>query len=144
MEILKSKDISKSNEKKISSNADKLNSKDLGNVLKVLIQSKKEYEITKEQETTKRKVIENDMIKYLKTLDAKKEFLSKAFEEEYSIRKDTIEKMFNLIEKALDEGSDNIVIAALDSIEKIVKESPLKGLAQIASAFENDDEDLII
>jgi len=71
-------------------------------------------------------------------------YYTAAFEEEYSIRKDTIEKMFNLIEKALDEGSDNIVIAALDSIEKIVKESPLKGLEQIASAFENDDEDLII
>ena len=140
------KELSKITENKRFPNIDldKLNSEDLGNVLKKLIESKKEYEIAKEQEATKRMAIENNMVQYLKTLEAKKEFLSKAFAEEYNIRKDTINEMFNVIERALDEDKDSIVIAALDNIEKVVKESPLKGIAQIANAFENDDEELVL
>ncbi|MCB2312085.1 hypothetical protein LGL55_11870 [Clostridium tagluense] len=84
------------------------------------------------------------MVKYLKTLDVKKGFLAKAFEEEYSIRKDNIEHMFNIVEGSLDEGIDNVIHEALNSIEKIVKESSLKGIVQVVSAFENDDGELII
>lgn len=146
MEVFKSKKVSKLNNynKKTNFNTNDLKSADLADVLKVLIQSKKEYEITKEQEKTKRMAIENDMIKYLKTLDAKKEFLSKAFEEEYKIRKETIEHLFNIVERALDEGRDNVIHDALNSIEKVVIESPLMGIVEIASAFEKDEEELII
>lgn len=60
------------------------------------------------------------------------------------MRQENIEKMFDLVEKALDSEKDEIVIAAIDGIVNIVKESPLNGIAQIASAFENDEEELII
>jgi hypothetical protein len=84
------------------------------------------------------------MVKYLKPLDVKKGFLAKVLEEEYSIRKDNIEHMLNIVEGALDEGIDYVIHEALNGIEKIVKESPLKGIVQIVSAFENDDGELII
>lgn len=139
-------DIKKSKKDKEIFNqiTDKLESSDIAGVLKTLIQSKKEYEVTKEQETTKRMKIHNDMIQYLKNLEAKKEFVYKAFQEEYSIRRETIDRMFLMIEECLDEGKNEVVISALNNIEGIVKESPLKSIASIASAFENDDEELII
>lgn len=120
------------------------NSLEYIDMIKVLIKSKKEYEITKEQEATKRMAIKNDLVKYLKKLDEKKEFLLEIFEKEYNFRKNTVDHMFDVVERALDDGRDTVVCQALDSIEGIVKESPLKSIAQVSSAFENDDEDLLI
>ncbi|MCH3964294.1 MAG: hypothetical protein LKE46_08445 [Clostridium sp.] len=120
------------------------NSLEYIDIIKMLIKSKKEYEITKEQETTKRMAIKSDLFKYLKKLDAKKEVLLEVFEKEYNFRKNTVDKMFDVVERALDDGRDTVVCQALDSIEGIVKESPLKGIAQVSRAFENDDEDLLI
>ena len=122
----------------------KLPPEDVGNVIVELINSKKELEITCEQETTKRIKIHNQLEISLKNIDLKREIISTALNKEYGLRQENIEKMFNLVEKALDSEKDEIVIAAIDGIVNIVKESPLNGIAQIASAFENDEEELII
>lgn len=122
----------------------KLPPEDVGNVIVELINSKKELEITCEQETTKRIKIHNQLEISLKNIDLKREIISTALNKEYGLRQENIEKMFDLVEKALDSEKDEIVIAAIDGIVNIVKESPLNGIAQIASAFENDEEELII
>jgi hypothetical protein len=113
-------------------------------LFKTLIQAKKEYEITKEVEATKRKNIESSLYKYLSNLEAKKELIYYSLAEEYSIRRENIDKMFSLIEESLENDKDNVVIAALDNIEKIICDSPLKSIAEIAKAFNDDDSELII
>lgn len=123
---------------------DKLNSNDTAGVFKHLIDAKKEYQIVKEQETTKRMQINSQMKIHIENITAKREFFKEVLKEEYGLRKETIDNLFLCIDRAFDEDKNEIVISALEAIEGIVKENPLKALAKIASSFENDDEDLII
>jgi len=125
-------------------NLNKLNSKDAASVLKSFIEAKKEYEIVREQETTKRLAIENNMKMYIAKLTAQREIIENSLRVEYAMRKETIEQMFSYVDRAFDEDKNEIVIAALDKIEGIVKESPLVGIAKIGMAFENDDIELEI
>lgn len=121
-----------------------LSSKDTANVLIKMIEAKREYETVREQEITKRYEIESDLKKYILKLSNQREIIENSLEKEYSMCRETIDKMFSYVDRALDEGKDEIVIAALDNIEGIVKESPLAGLAKITKAFENDNVDLEI
>ena len=130
--------------KKKKTDIGKLKSKDAASVLNSLINAKKEYEITCEQETTKRMKIKADMDKYILKLQLQKEAFQLALHEEYSLRKQTIEEMFSYVERAYEDDKIEVVIGALNSIENIVKENPLQSIAKIGQAFEDDDVELEI
>lgn len=116
----------------------------IADVFKNLIESKKEYEITKEQEITKRLKIESDLKVALYSINAKKEIISQILSQSYNLRKENIDKMFFVIERALDENKNDIVVSALNNIEEILKDNPLKSLLHIHNTFEDDEQELII
>ena len=113
---------------------------DTVNVIREMINAKKEYEITREVETSKRLEIESNLRKHIATLTLKRDQFITVLDKEYSMRKYSIDRMFDLLDKAYEDGNMDVVIQSLDSIEGIVKTSPLKEILQIGKIFESDDE----
>jgi len=130
--------------KKTKDLLEKLPPQDLGNVISQLIDSKRELAITQEQETTKRIQINNKLTVSLKNLELKRDVMSTMLHQEYGLREENIEKMFELVEKALDSEKNDVVIAAIDGIVSMVKHNPMSEIEKIAQAFESDEEELII
>ena len=118
----------------------KLESSDIADAFKTFINAKKEYEITKEQERTKRQALDTDLKKYLTKVNQTKDFLSKHLTEQYSFRRETIEELFIRLDRALDEDKDTVAVQVLTTLEGIVKESPLKEVEQIGKTFASDGE----
>lgn len=116
-----------------------LDSKDVASIFKVLVESKKEYDITKEVETTKRYKIEQNTKSYLEALKAQQSAMEKILSEQFNQRKEAIDKMFECLDKALDTDKDEIVIAALNSITEVVK-TPVTGFQIVRQAFDSDDD----
>lgn len=117
----------------------KSNNIDVVSVFSQFINAKKEYEQTKEQEITKRLEIEADLRKHIETVVNQREFLEKYLEKEYKIRQLTIDKFFEVLDNVLENNKDNIVIKTLESIENVVKETPLSGLMQLKKSIENNE-----
>lgn len=122
----------------------KMNSGDTASVLTQLINAKKEYEMCIEQETTKRQAIESDLKKYMADIQLKRDVIFSVLENQYKMRSDSINKMYELLDTAYADGRDEVVIQALTSIEGIIKESPAKELLTIREAFTNPNVDLVI
>jgi hypothetical protein len=118
----------------------KLESSDIAEAFKTFINAKKEYEITKEQERTKRQSLDANLKKYQTKVNLTKDFLSKHLTEQYSFRRETIEELFIRLDRALDEDKDSVAVQVLTALEGIVKESPLKEVEQIGKAFASDGQ----
>jgi hypothetical protein len=113
----------------------KLESKDLKDAITSFIDAYKDYQITKEQEHTKREAIDADLKKYLTKVNQTKDVLSDYLSNQFSSRKETIDELFTRLDRALDEDKDNVAIQVLTTLEGIVKENPLKEVEQIGKAF---------
>lgn len=122
----------------------KMNSKDTASVLSQLIQAKKDYEMCKETEYTKRMDIEADLKKHMESVQLQRDVIFEVLEKEYSMRKDNIDRMYSILDKAYDDGRDEVVIQALESIEGIIKEGPAKALLTVREAFTDPNKKLII
>ncbi|HBG3821692.1 TPA: hypothetical protein KQC85_003134 [Clostridioides difficile] len=140
-EVIDNKKVSKKNS---CFNLDNLNSKDASNVLKAVVESKLDYEKTKEEETTKRLAIEKATEIHLAKIKSNKETVENISKAIFSERKNVIDKSFDVLERALDEDKDAVAIAAMNGISDIVKESPLKDFDSISNALQNDNVDLIL
>lgn len=120
-------------------NMNNLDSGDAASIFKALIESKKEYEITREIETTKRLEIENRTKGYLEALKNHQALMEQSLTNQFNQRKETIDKMFEYVDQALNSDKDEIVVAALNNITEIVK-TPVQGIASIKQAFDSDDD----
>lgn len=125
-------------------NLDNLNSKDASDVLKMIVESKRDYEKTKEEETTKRLAIEKAAEIHMAKIKSNKETVENISKAIFNERKNAIDKSFEVLERALDEDKDAVAIAAMNGISDIVKESPLKDFDSISNALQNDNIDLIL
>ncbi|CEQ15162.1 hypothetical protein [Paraclostridium sordellii] len=131
-------------------NLDNLNSKDVADSFKILdalemvIESKRDYEKTKEEEKTKRLAIEKSTEIYLAKIKSNQEKVENISKDIFNERKKVIDRGFEVLERALDEDKDSVAIAAINGISDIVKESPLKNFDSISNALQNDDVDLIL
>ncbi|MCH1966240.1 hypothetical protein [Paraclostridium sordellii] len=131
-------------------NLDNLNSKDVADsfkildVLEMVIESKRDYEKTKEEEKTKRLAIEKSTEIYLAKIKSNQEKVENISKDIFNERKKVIDRGFEVLERALDEDKDSVAIAAINGISDIVKESPLKNFDSINNALQNDDVDLIL
>lgn len=134
----------KTNKKNNPFNLGNLNSKDASDVIKMVIESKRDYEKTKEEETTKRLAIEKTTEIHLTKIKSSKETIENISKAIFNERKNAIDKSFNVLERALDEDKDSVAIEAINGISSIVKESPLKDFDSISKALQNDDIDLIL
>lgn len=140
-EIMDNKKASKKNG---CFNLDNLDSKDASDVLKMIVESKRDYEKTKEEETTKRLAIEKATEIHLAKIKSNKETVENISKAIFNERKNVIDKSFDVLERALDEDKDAVAIAAMNGISDIVKESPLKDFDSISNALQNDNVDLIL
>lgn len=140
-EIIDNEKVSKKNG---CFNLNNLNSKDAADVFKAVVESKRDYEKTKEEETTKRLAIEKATEIHLAKIKSNKETIEEISKTIFSERKNVIDKSFDVLERALDEDKDSVAIAAMNGISDIVKESPLKDFDNISNALQNDDIDLIL
>lgn len=131
-------------------NLDNLNSKDVADsfkildVLEMVIESKRDYEKTKEEEKTKRLAIEKSTEIYLAKIKSNQEKVENISKDIFNERKKVIDRGFEVLERALDEDKDSVAIAAINGISDIVKESPLKNFDSISNELQNDDVDLIL
>lgn len=121
----------------------KLESPDIVTVLKEMITAKREYEITKETEHTKRNEITANLMIHMKKMSDQRDMFSEALQMEYHMRHETIDRMFVYLERAYFDGNTEVVVQSMKSIEGIIKNSPLKELLAIGKLLE-DDGDLII
>ena len=109
-----------------------------------MIDSKKEYETTKEVERTKRLTIEKATEIHLEKIRANKETVENISKAVFNERSKVIDKNFEVLEKALDEDKDAVAVEAMKGISEIVKESPLKDFDSISNALQNDDVDFTL
>lgn len=140
-EVIDNKKLSKKNG---CFNLDNVNSKDAVDVFKMVVESKRDYEKTKEEETTKRLAIEKSTEIHLAKIKSNKETVENISKAIFNERKNVIDKSFDVLERALDEDKDSVAIAAMNGISDIVKESPLKDFDSISNALQNDNTDLIL
>ncbi|MCC3865657.1 hypothetical protein K0040_15445 [Terrisporobacter petrolearius] len=140
-EVIDNKKVSKKNG---CFNLDNVNSKDAVDVFKMVVESKRDYEKTKEEETTKRLAIEKSTEIHLAKIKSNKETVENISKAIFNERKNVIDKSFDVLERALDEDKDSVAIAAMNGISDIVKESPLKDFDSISNALQNDNTDLIL
>lgn len=132
------------NNKKNKLNLENLTSKDTSDLLRELINSKKEYETTKEIEKTKRLAIEKATEIHLEKIKSNKESVEKISKAVFDERNKVIDKNFEVLENALEKDKDDVAIEAMKSISNIVKESPLKDFGSISNALQNDDIDFTL
>ena len=121
-EIMDNKKVSKKNS---CFNLDNLNSKDASDILKIVVESKIDYEKTKEEETTKRLAIEKATEIHLAKIKSNKETVENISKAIFNERNNVIGKSFDVLERALDEDKDAVAIAAINGISDIVKELSL-------------------
>lgn len=69
--------------------------------------------------------IEANLDKYLTKVNQTKDFLSGHRLEQYSFRREAMDILFSVLEKALENDKDEVVMQALSTVEGILKESPL-------------------
>lgn len=134
--------IIKNSKKDLGYDLNNMRSEDVASVFKSLIESKKEYEITKEIEQTKRYEIEQKTKSYLEAIKSHQTLMEETLSKQFNQRKEVIDKMFEYVDKALESDKDEIVVAALNNITEIVK-TPVQGFTAMKQAFGSDD-DLVI
>lgn len=134
--------IIKNPKKDLGYDLNNMKSEDVASIFKSLIESKKEYEITKEIEQTKRCEIEQKTKSYLETIKTHQALMEETLSKQFNQRKEAIDKMFEYVDKALESDKDEIVVAALNNITEIVK-TPVQGFTVMKKAFDSDD-DLVI
>ena len=120
--------------------APQMKSADVLKVFSEVLQARKEYAITKEQEETKRADIAANLRVRLVDLANRREMVAFALEREFGFREQSVNKLFARLDYALEQDKDSVAVAALSAIEGIVKESPIGNALQVlAKSFEKDD-----
>ncbi len=122
----------------------KLSSKDAANVFKELINAKKEYELVREQEVTKRQEIAANLNYHLEKLSMQRDMIENYLEKDFAMRKETIDEIFSRMDRAYNDQNYEVVIKALDSVEGIVKQSPMADMFQMKKIMSDDSLELEI
>lgn len=75
-------------------------------ILEKIISAKKEYEMVKEQETSKRYEIKADLIKHIASVKAQRDSLESYLDREYGLRSEMTKEFLKRLDRALDEDKD--------------------------------------
>lgn len=110
--------------------------------LKEIHQHYTEYQITVEQETTKRSAIEAKRQIDLAEIESKREFFMSFLDQSFGERKDVFGKFFEVVDSALDDDDPVKLKMALDGILETAKSSPfghLVDIQQTQQALEDEE-----
>ena len=123
----------------------KMSSKDILYAFDKLLTAKKEYENAKEHEATERERIHTHLQEALAKIQLARDIIEQSLENQFNERRSTIDGIFERIDRALSSDKDEIAIAALNSLEGIVKSSPLgSALAVMRMTLEDPNSTLEI
>jgi len=107
--------------------------------LKILLDIAKENHKTTEEETTKRHNITAMKEFEIEKIQAQKEVLKDYFEKIFSERKTNFDKMFDALDKGIENNNLELMQLALNSIVEIAKDSPLKQVEKLRNDFHNPE-----
>jgi len=107
--------------------------------LKMLLNAKNENHRVTEEEKTKRVNISAMRDVEIEKIQAQKEVLKTYLEGIFSERRDTIEEMFDKLDKGIENNNLELIQMSMSSIVSIAQESPLKQVESLMSDFKNDD-----
>jgi len=106
---------------------------------KLLIDAYKEnYKVT-EEETTKRHNITAMKEYEIEKIKAQKEIIKDYFEKIFSERKNNFQRMFNALDKGIENNNVEAIQASMTMIVTLSKESPLQDMKSLISDFNNND-----
>ena len=107
--------------------------------LTLLVKAKSENHKVSQEEKTKRENIKANSDIEIEKIQSQKEVLKIYFEGVFSERRYMIEKMFDNLDKGIENDNLELIQMSMSSIVSIAKESPLKQVEALVSDFRNDD-----
>lgn len=113
-------------------------------LLRSLVDAAKEHGKIREEERTRRSQIEADLKRDLAKIKLQRKILETILQNTFSERRDTVDRMFERLDRALSEDRNDVAIQALSSIEGIVKSSPLESLLSARNTLEDKESILEI
>jgi hypothetical protein len=95
-------------------------------------------EYKKENETTKREIARYDAMKevMITEITRKYDFYEKLFSAVFSERKGAIDKYFEIIDKGIKENNNELVLAGLSNLSKVVASSPFANIGELKNLIE--------
>ncbi len=99
----------------------------------MLVSAYQEYGIVREQHQTERTRIQANKEIELARLHHQAELLESYLKKEFKQQNETIDKMFERLDRGIEENNPQLIALAMQNIENIVKSSPLKEALQIVS-----------
>ena len=87
-----------------------------------------DYFQTAEKEATKREYIRNQRDTIVRALEYEKDVLLAYFDRRFDEREASLDRLFNVLDRAVDEGDHKVLDKAVDGIIGVLNENPLKDL----------------
>ena len=106
---------------------------DAAQYLRAVVEAYTEYKIVAEEERTKRRGIEAWEKTTITQIKAQQDILIKYLERSFDERTENFRILFRIVDRAMRDGNNEQLGAALDSITKIAQSSPFKDLADLAT-----------
>lgn len=111
--------------------------------LKIVVEAHKENHRVTEIETTKRKQIQAYKEVELAKIKSQRKILEQYFEGIFSERKLMINGMFDALDKGIETNNLDLIQQCLGSVVAIAKESPLAGVQNLLSDYDNPEVEQI-
>lgn len=96
-----------------------------------------DYKQTAEIEGTKREQIRAWRDVHVTTIEKNTEILKEFLHYSFSERRETIDRMFETLDKGIESGNSDVISGAMNSIISITKTSPLAGVRELLADFNN-------
>ena len=106
---------------------------------KILVNAYKENYKISEEEQTKRENIRAIKEYEIEKIHAQKEVLKDYFEKTFSERKTNFKRMFDALDKGIENNNLEAIQASMNLIITLSKESPLSEVQSLISDFNNND-----
>lgn len=103
----------------------------------MLVDAWRDYKEVQAVETTKRARIQADKDVAIKAIEEQSALLRLYFEQIFSERRSIIDKNFALLEQALAQDNMQIASLAMDSINKLVEQSPIAQAKELIANINN-------
>jgi len=107
--------------------------------LKILHETYRANYKVSEEEKTKREHITALKEAEIERIQANKEVLKDYFEKTFTERRINFDKMFDALDKGIENNNLELIQYSLGAIVEVAKDSPLKQLEQLRSDFHNQD-----
>ncbi|MDM3852915.1 MAG: hypothetical protein PT119_23770 [Aphanizomenon gracile PMC627.10] len=120
---------------------------DAANTLRAIVEAYTEYKIVAEEEKTKRRGIEAWEKATIDKIQKDRDILIKYLEKSFDERAKNFSFLFEKVDQAIENGDNNQLTLALNSITEIAKSSPFKDFADlklVTAALDDPDHEWVI